>query len=243
MKKLSRPILKLRGGLQQCNARLIERRRLAPIFSSNRHQPARGGQNMNKKSIFLALVLTATVSISATVLRAQSSEPPTSGEGELAQALSFNGQCDWLCQLRERQAQQLEGSWAVTVTPVPPPGAPPLPDRFIYLTMARGGAVFGSDRGLPFASPQHGVWEHRGGSEFAYITVQDLFDAAGNFQGTLKVKSRIIVTGPNQFVAVSNPQIRDAAGNLILDGCSTSKAVRIKTEPLLERCQSITPPE
>lgn len=198
---------------------------------------------MNAKRIFLALILTATVAISATILRAQSSEPLTNGEQELAQAAAFNGHCDWLCQLRERQAQQLEGSWAMTVTPVPPPGAPPLPNRFVYLTITRGGAVIGSDRGLPFASAQHGVWEHRGGNEFAYITVQDLFDAAGNFQGMLKVKSRITMTGPNEFVAVSNPQIRDTAGNLTLDGCSTSKAVRIKTEPLLERCQSITPPQ
>jgi hypothetical protein len=113
----------------------------------------------------------------------------------------------------------------------------------LYLTVARGGALLGSDRGLPFASAQHGVWEHRGGNEFAYITVQDLFDAAGNFAGTLKVKSKITMTGPDEFIAVSNPQIRDAAGNLTLDACSTSRAVRIKTEPLLERCQSITPPQ
>jgi len=193
---------------------------------------------MNAKRIFLALTLAVVVTISATALQAQSSDEQASKQG-----LQSGGILDVLEQQRQAQSQRLEGSWAVTVTPVPPPGAPPLPNRFIYLTIARGGAVIGSDRGLPFASPQHGVWEHRGGNEFAYITIQDLFDAAGNFQGTLKVKSKITVTGLDEFVAVSNPQIRDAAGNLTLDGCSTARAVRIKTEPLLERCQSITPPQ
>lgn len=198
---------------------------------------------MNSKRIFLALILAVAVAISATVLRAQSSEPLTNGEQETAQQASSNGHCDWLCQIRERQAQQLEGSWAITVTPAPPPGVPPLPDRHVYATFARGGASIGSDRGLPFASPQHGVWEHRGGNEFAYLTIQDLFDALGNFQGTLKVKFRITLTGRDEFVGVANPQIRDAAGNITLDGCSTFRAVRVKTEPLSERCQSITPPQ
>ena len=193
---------------------------------------------MNAKKSFLILILTVAVTATATAVRAQSSDEQASKQG-----LQSGGILDVLEQQKQAQSQMLEGSWAVTVTPVPPPGAPPLPNRFVYLTFARGSAVIGSDRGLPFASAQHGVWEHLGGNEFAYITVQDLFDAAGNFQGTLKVKSRIIVTGPNEFVAVSNPQIRDAAGNLTLDACSTSKAVRIKTEPLLERCQSITPPQ
>jgi hypothetical protein len=193
---------------------------------------------MNAKRIFMTLTLAVVVTASTTALQAQSNEEQASRQGWQSGLI-----LDASEQQRQGQSQKLEGSWAVTVTPVPPPGAPPLPNRFIYLTFARGGAVIGSDRGLPFASPQHGVWEHLGGHEFAYLTIQDLFDAAGNFQGTLKVKSKITITGPDEFVAVSNPQIRDAAGNLILDGCSTSRAVRIKTESLLERCQSITPPQ
>jgi hypothetical protein len=193
---------------------------------------------MNAKRTILALTLAVVVGISATTVRAQSSDDQAQRQGSRSGAILDDSE-----RQKQAQSEHLEGSWAVTVTPVPPPGAPPLPDRFIYLTFARGGALIGSDRGLPFASPQHGVWEHLGGKEFVYITVQDLFDAAGNFQGTLKVKSRITMTGPDEFVAVSNPQIRNAAGALILDACSTSKAVRIKTEPLLERCQSITPPQ
>ena len=193
---------------------------------------------MNAKRIFMTLTLAVVVTASTTARQAQSSEEQASKQ-DLQSSLIL----DASEQQRQGQSQKLEGSWAVTVTPVPPPGAPPLPNRFIYLTFALGGAVIGSDRGLPFASPQHGVWEHLGGHEFSYLTIQDLFDAAGNFQGTLKVKSKITITGPDEFVAVNNPQIRDAAGNLILDACSTSRAVRIKTEPLLERCQNITLPQ
>jgi hypothetical protein len=192
---------------------------------------------MNAKRIFMTLTLAVVVAASTTTLQAQSNEEQASKQGLQSGLILGDSE-----RQGQGQSQKLEGSWAVTVTPILPSGAP-LPNRFIYLTIARGGVVIGSDRGLPFASPQHGVWEHLGGNEFAYLTIQDLFDAAGNFQGTLKVKSKITITGPDEFVAVSNPQIRDAAGNLILDGCSTSRAVRIKTEPLLERCQNITLPQ
>jgi hypothetical protein len=195
-----------------------------------------------RRTLF-ALTLAWMIAIPTATLRAQSSEPPTNQEQETAQPSSFSGQCDWLCQLRERQAQQLEGSWAMTVTPVPPPGAPPLPNRHLYVTFARGGVYIGFDRNSPFSSPQHGVWEHRGGNEFAWTSIQDLFDAMGNFQGTLKIRARITLTGKDEFVGVANPQVRDAAGNITLDACSTFKAERIKTEPLSPRCQSITPPQ
>jgi hypothetical protein len=193
---------------------------------------------MNTKRSYLVLILTILVAISVTNLWARSSDVQATEQG-----LRSGGILNAAARPSQPQSRKLEGSWAVTVTPVPAPGGGPLPDRFIYLTFTSGGALIGSDRGLPFASPQHGVWEHLGNHEFIYITVQDLFDAAGNFQGTLKVKSKITMTGPDEFVAVSNPQIRNAAGNLILDACSTSRAQRIKTESLLERCQSITPPQ
>ena len=171
---------------------------------------------MTRQRFILALTLAAVTAASGTILRAQPNQPP---------------------------AQRLEGSWAITVTPAPPPGAPPLPDRYVYATFARGGGAIGSDRGLPFSSPQHGVWEHLGGNEFAYTFIQDLFDAAGSFQGTLQVKQRIILTSDDEFVGVANPQIRDAAGNLTLDACSTFKAERLTTGPLAPRCQSLSPPQ
>jgi hypothetical protein len=198
---------------------------------------------MIARKITSLLLITLCVAISATDLRAQSSEPPTNEAQETAQRTAFNERCDWLCQLLERQAQQLEGSWEMIVTPVPPPGAPPLPNRHLYVTFARGGVYIGFDRSAPFGSTQHGAWEHRGGNEFAWTFIGDNFDALGNFVGTLKLRAKITMTGKDTFVGVSNPQLRDAAGNIVLDACSTFKAERIKAEPPSERCQSITPPQ
>jgi hypothetical protein len=111
------------------------------------------------------------------------------------------------------------------------------------VSFARGGVYTGFDRNAPLGSPQHGVWEHLGGNRFAWTFIGDNFDAMGNFVGTLKLSARITLTGKDTFIGVANPQVRDAAGNLILDACSTFKAERIKTEPLSERCQGITPPQ
>ncbi len=193
---------------------------------------------MMTKKFFLALTLAAVTAISATVLRAQSGDEQGPERG--AQG---NGIIDVLEQQRQAQAQQLEGSWEMIVTPVPPPGAPPLPTRHLYVSFARGGVYIGFDRSAPFGSPQHGVWEHRGGNEFTWTFIGDNFDALGNFVGTLKLRAKITMTGKDSFVGVANPQVRDAAGNVVLDACSTFKAERVKAEPPSERCQNITPPQ
>ena len=190
--------------------------------------------NMNVKRIVLALILAATVAIPATILRAQSGESITASQG---------GLLDILERQREAQARQLEGSWALTVTAVVPPGVPPLPVRHNYTTFARGGVSIGSDREAPFANPQHGAWEHRGGNEFAWTFIGDNFDAAGNFLGTLKVRVKIIITGSDTFVGVDNAEVRSPAGNLVFSACNTIRGERIKVEPLAEQCQGITPPQ
>jgi len=197
---------------------------------------------MTARRILFALTLAWMIAIPTATLRAQSSEPPTNVEQEAAQQESFNGHCGWLCRLRERQAQQLEGSWAVTVTPVVPPGVPQPPSFRAYGTFARGGGTTGSDRNRPF-SKQHGAWVHLGGNEFASTRVEDLFDGMGNFAGTVKVRVRITVTGADTFVGVSNGEFRDVAGNVTSSGCGTIRGERIKVEPLPTQCQSITPPQ
>lgn len=111
------------------------------------------------------------------------------------------------------------------------------------MSFARGGAAIGSDRQAPFANPQHGVWKHLRGNEFAYTFVGDNFDAMGNFQGTLKVRFKITLTGKDEFVGVDNAERRDPAGNLVFSRCNTIRGERIKIEPLPEQCQSITPPQ
>ena len=191
------------------------------------------------KSILLALTLIAVFTLSTLLLHAQT-DPETNdqitGQSE-AQSESQNSHGHW----RELQAQRLEGSWEVIVTPVVPPGVPQPPSFHAYATFARGGGLFGSDRTRPF-SKQHGAWEHLGGNRFAAIHKEDLFDAMGNFAGILTVRTRSTLTGRDTYVGVANGEFRDAAGNITRSGCTTFRGTRIKVEPLPEQCQSITPP-
>lgn len=183
---------------------------------------------MTRKRIFLALTLAAVTAISATFLRAQSSD-----ELEFKQRLETNG----------KKAEWLEGSWMFTITAVVPPGVPPPPVRNVYVTFGRGGASILSDRQAPFANGGHGVWEHRGGNEFAHTSIGDDFDALGNFLGTLKVRQKLTLTGQDELVGVGNAELRDAAGNLLFSRCNTVRGERLQIEPLAPQCQNITPPQ
>jgi hypothetical protein len=194
---------------------------------------------MTARKISLFLITALLVAISATVTRAQSSE--STSEQQTAQTASQGGLLDILDRLKEAQAQQLEGSWVVTVTPVVPPGVPQPPSFHAYATVSRGGALFGSDRARPF-SKQHGTWAHLGGNEFAQTFKEDLFDGMGNFAGILTVRARVTVTGKDEYIGVANGEARDAAGNLIFNRCTTIRAERITVEPLAPQCQSIVPP-
>jgi hypothetical protein len=194
---------------------------------------------MMAKRIVLTLILAGMIVVPAAILRAQSSE--STAEQQAAQTASQGGLLDLLDRLKEAQAQQLEGSWDITVTPVVPPGVPQPPSFIGHATISRGGAYFGSDRTRPF-SKQHGTWTHLGGNEFAQTFKEDLFDGLGNFAGTLTVRTRVTVTGKDEYIGVANGEARDAAGNVIFNRCTTIRAARIKIEPLAPQCQSITPP-
>ena len=192
---------------------------------------------MTARKIALFLTITLLITLSATFLSAQS--PAT--EEDTVQVESSHERCDWRCQLREKQAQQLEGSWDVTVTPAVPPGVPQPPSFIAHATFARGGAAFGSDRTRP-TSKQHGAWTHLRGNQFAWTTTEDLFDSMGNFSGTIKIRVKVTITDNDAFVGVSNGEQHDANGNLIFNRCGTVRGTRIKIEPLAEQCQNITPP-
>lgn len=193
---------------------------------------------MTTRKIALFLSLTLLVALSATILSAQSPAP----EQDAAQAESSHQGCDWRCQLREKQAQRLEGSWDIIATINVPPGVPQPPPVVSHATFSRGGGVFGSDRTRPF-SKQHGAWVHRGGNRFAMTRTEDLFDPMGNFVGIFKVNAPITITGRDEFVGVASVEFRDAAGNLTRSACATFRAARIKVEPLPDQCQNITPPQ
>jgi hypothetical protein len=182
---------------------------------------------MNARRILLALTFAAMLAIPTISARAQS------GGGIL----------DVLERIKLAQAQALEGSWAITVTPIPPPGEPQPPSFRAYLAVSRGGAVTGFDRNRPFNGPLHGTWAHLGGNEFAVTSVMDQFDVMGNFLGTLTSRRKFTVIGKDQFVGVANSEFRDAAGNITAVRCATSRGERIKIEPLAPQCESIPPPQ
>ena len=188
-----------------------------------------------RKATLLSLITLIAV-LAVPVLRAQSGEEQDAGQPE-----SFNGSCGWACQRRQQQAQRLEGSWVSTVTIVVPPGVPQPPPFRVYFTFARGGGFIGTDMRRP-TNNGHGAWEHLGGNEFAFTSIQEVFDAAGNFAGTFKGRGKITMKGRNAFVGVTNAEQRNAAGAIIVNGCSTIQAERIKVEPLATQCQSIEPP-
>jgi len=188
--------------------------------------------------IIFALALAVMTAVPTASLRAQSSDEPISARN----ATQGGGILDVLDQIKEAQAQQLEGSWVITINLALPPGVPPPPPIIAHATISRGGALFGSDRAQP-TSKQHGAWAHLGSNDFAFTAVEDIFDATGNFAGTLTVRVKLSVTGKDQFVGVSNGEQRDAAGNLVFNACGTLRGQRIKVEPLPLQCQSITPPQ
>ena len=134
----------------------------------------------------------------------------------------------------------LEGSWINTVSPILPPGAPPISFQ-TYLTFSGGGGSIGSDRTKPFASPQHGTWVRVRGREYAWTFVQDLFDSAGVFVGTFKGRARAKLVGKDEFVGVANVEQRDPSGNVVLNRCARFRGVRVVVEPLAPPCEGLEP--
>jgi len=192
---------------------------------------------MTTRRIIFALILAGMIVIPTATLRAQ-----TTDERITAQANEQGGLLDILDRIKQEQAQRLEGSWVVTITPAVPPGVPQPPSFRAYATFARGGALIGTDTRRLF-NIQHGAWKHLGGNEFAFTVIEELVDVMGNFAGTVKIRVKLIVTGANEWVGVSSAEERNAAGVVTAIRCGTVRGARIKVEPLAPQCQSITPPQ
>ena len=185
---------------------------------------------MEKKSknTLLVLTLIGVVALSTLLLRAQTSHENNDQLQTEAQLESQNSRGS----LNEAQAQRVEGSWDIVVSPNVPPGVPQPPSFNVFGTFAQGSAFIGSDRNGP--SPQHGVWQHLGGNRFAFSFRQNLFDKMGNFTGVFKVNAQLRLTGNDTFVGTAKGEQRDLSGNLVPPfGCVTLRGTRIRIEPLL----------
>ncbi len=119
------------------------------------------------------------------------------------------------------EAEGVEGSWFVTVTPARPGQAP-----FQGLwSFARGGVLLLThtvDRLAPgggSASPEHGAWVETGERDFGTTSRQLLFDQKGNFQGTLRVRA----------VGALNEASDAFSGSARVDGFDPSGRLRFST--------------
>jgi hypothetical protein len=143
---------------------------------------------------------------------------------------------------KAKRSGKLEGSWALSVTPIVPPGVPPVPPFVTYITVSSGGALVGTDRTRPFANLQHGSWERTGPGEYMATQVQDTFDPAGVFLGVFTVRQKITLTGPDTFVGVANALFVNPAGELVFERCATTQGSRI-TPQEFTLCEDVALPE
>jgi hypothetical protein len=185
-------------------------------------------KSMIASLFILTLALAGVLSVPAGVMRAQSDDRVVEEQP--------------LAKTSNSKAEKMEGSWIVTITPAVPPGVPPPPSFRAYATCAGGGALIGSDARRA-ASKQHGTWAHQHGSEFAWTLIEQLFNGSGEPSGTVTIRTRITITGADEFVGVSNAEERDASGALVSNRCGTLRGERITIEPLAPQCQGITPPQ
>ena len=185
-------------------------------------------KSMIARTIILTLALTGMLAIPAAIMCAQSYE-------RVGDELT-------LAQTSDNKSERLEGSWVVTVSAAVPPGVPQPPSFRAYTSFARGGVSIGSDARRA-ASKQHGTWTHLRGSEFAFTTMEQLFNETGEPGGTVVIRVRITITAADDFIGVSNAEERDAAGNLVSNRCGTVRGDRITIEPLAPQCQNIVPPQ
>lgn len=182
---------------------------------------------MNAKRIFSALVIAGVVATLVTVVGTWSRASRASGAGQQeSQQVSEAG-------------QHLEGTWIVTVTPMLPPGSPPVPPFTTLSTFTPDGSVVGSGPGIRpplgslFASAQHGEWIRIGDREFAVTFIELEFDGMGNFKGIAKIRGTVTLDEAlNEYSGPFMAEFLDPAGNVRGSGRSAVTARRIDVEPL-----------
>ena len=98
-------------------------------------------------------------------------------------------------------------------------------------TFAKGGTLTLTTAGqLPsLSTPPLGVWRYTGGHTYSAVSEAFIFSPAGNWIQTHRL-TRAIQMGndTDNFTDTVALQIFDTSGNLIVTGCATSVATRIK---------------
>jgi hypothetical protein len=147
----------------------------------------------------------------------------------VAGAIVAGGQADD----RRISKKVMEGSWRVTVTPMPSPA--PLPPSFeAIITYVPGGGLTESDNlGVPgqVAGAGQGAWELVEPRQFHITFTKYIFSAQGQFQGTGRVTERIIRDPEDgHYTGEGKIEIFDPSGTLISTIPVTSAASRIRAD-------------
>lgn len=127
---------------------------------------------------------------------------------------------------RTGAANQIEGSWIVTVTRVNPPANVAPTFKSLMTFDSGGGMTETSSTGTTLRGPAHGAWERIGGRLYATTMVLFRFNpTTGAFLGTQKVNRTMRLSQDGQtFEAVSLAAQYDPAGNLIVGGLRATEA-------------------
>jgi hypothetical protein len=128
---------------------------------------------------------------------------------------------------RNKQAQELTGSWELDIVSTPGPGAPPPLKALV--TFAEGGGCVETIL-LPPVVPAHGEWRKIGDKQYEFAVVHPLFDSVGNPTATVRAKSKITLLNKNEFTATFTGNLFAPNGNLIAPISGTEQGRRISLE-------------
>lgn len=178
---------------------------------------------MTPKKLFVTLILMGGIAILITAMRAQSKfgTLDTDLRDEQSSRLTLS-----------QSSTGLEGSWIVDVSL----NGAPQPFKSL-ITFTRGGGLVETDAAafsppIASASPAHGTWMRDREREFAFTFLKLLFDAQGNFIGTMKLHSAVkLERGSNQYTDKFKIEISDPNGSILFSSDGTGRGMRINAEP------------
>jgi hypothetical protein len=147
------------------------------------------------------------------------------GAGTVAQANEQSGD-----HASKAQARAIEGVWEPTVTARDCQTQAPL---FSFLAMAsfiRGGSLVVENAGQPFERATGlGVWRHAGGRDFTSAFQFFTYAPDGTLAGRVKTSTHIRLSpGGKSFRSYDTVEVSDLNGTVILQGCATQEAIRLK---------------
>ena len=96
-----------------------------------------------------------------------------------------------------------------------------------------GGGLTGVDGGTPpsLTGAIHWTWERKGGHKVAFTAVQFLFDPAGAFAGSARIRETFTLErGGDAYNGVWTGDVLDPDGNVVGSFGGTTHATRINAE-------------